>query len=93
MSPSAVERDFAGGPSPGAEAESGSNQERQGIKGASDALWHVQHYLRWKADCGASGQRNEIHEHHAQAGDTKGYADWRPVGARRFTNIMSKLAG
>jgi N-acetylglutamate synthase-like GNAT family acetyltransferase len=56
--------DFAGGPRPGPEAESGSNQERQGIKGASDALWRVQHYLRWKADCGASGQRNEIHEHH-----------------------------
>ena len=56
--------DFAGVPSPGAEAESGSHQERQGIEGASDALWHVQHYLRWKADCGASGQRNEIHEHH-----------------------------
>ena len=34
------------------------------VKGASDALWHVQHCLRWKADCGASGQRNEIHEHH-----------------------------
>ena len=57
--------DFAGGPSPATEAESGSNQERQGIKGAFDALWRIQHYLRGKADCGASGQRNEIYEHHA----------------------------
>ena len=82
---------FAGGPSLGAEAESGANQERQGIKGASDALWRLQHYQRWKAHCGASRQRDEIHEHHAQAGDTKGYADWPPVGATRFTNTMSKL--
>ena len=50
--------------SPGAGAESGSHQECQGIKGASNALWHVQHCLRWKADCGASGQRNEVQEHH-----------------------------
>ena len=55
---------FAGGSSPGTEAESGATDKRQGIKGTADALWCVQHYPRWKADCGASGQRNEIHEHH-----------------------------
>ncbi len=59
----------------GLKTKVGSRQERQAVKGASNALWRVQHHLRWKADCRASGQRNEIHEHHAQAGDTKGYAD------------------
>lgn len=59
-----VREGYCGGVrSPGAEDESGSYHERRKVKRASDALWCVQHCLRGKANCRASDQWQEIHEH------------------------------
>lgn len=57
--------DRGGGQDVGACAEGGSSRERQGVPGASHALWRVLHPLRGKAPRGASDQCHEIQEHHA----------------------------
>lgn len=55
----------------GAKAKGGSSQERRRVKGAPDALWHVQYHSRWEADRRPSCQRNEILEHHEEGRRTK----------------------
>ena len=73
----------------GAGAESGSSRERQGVKGASDALWRVQYHLRWKAHRAPSDQCNEVHEHHAQECRTRRSSECRGARGYRGCTRMS----